>query len=56
MRAEIKWFLYAVGLGMALIGYAHVQFATKTEVKDVKDTVSKMDTRIYEIWKEVVKK
>ena len=56
MRAEIKWFIYALGLGMGLVAYAHVQFATKTEVKEVKSTVEKMDERIYDIWKVVVNK
>jgi bacteriorhodopsin len=49
VRNEIKYAFYAIGLGMALTAYAHSQFATK-------DTVEKMDARIYEIWKEVVKK
>jgi len=56
MRAEIKWFIYALGLGMGLVAYAHVQFATKYEVKEVKSTVEKMDERIYDIWKVVVNK
>jgi bacteriorhodopsin len=55
MRSEIKWVLYLVGLGMSLVAYAHFTFATKPEVKEVKNTIERMDNRIYEIWKEVVK-
>jgi bacteriorhodopsin len=49
MKNEIKYALYLMGLGFCLIAYAHSQFATKS-------TVEKMDDRVYEIWKEVVKK
>lgn len=53
MKDEIKWALYLIGIGLtaglSLIVYAHSTFATKT-------TVEKMDERVYEIWKEVVKK
>jgi hypothetical protein len=49
-RSEIKWAIYLIGLGMALVVYAHAQFATKDEVKDVKTTVHKMDDRIYDLW------
>lgn len=54
-RAEIKWVIYLIGLGGALVAYAHVQFATKAEVKEVKTSIEKMDSRIYDIWKEIVK-
>lgn len=54
MKAEIKWAIYLIGLGMALVTYAHVQFATKSEVKEVKDSVSKMDARIYDMWVKLV--
>jgi hypothetical protein len=65
-RAEIKWVIYLIGLGGALVTYAHVQFATKTEVREVKETViqndkktndaiARIDGRVYEIWKEIVK-
>jgi hypothetical protein len=53
MNNEVKYALYLIGLGMsmgfAVIVYAHASFASKT-------TVEKMDERIYEIWKEVVKR
>jgi hypothetical protein len=49
MKAEIKYALYLIFLGASLVVYAHANFATKS-------TVEKMDDRIYEIWKEVVKK
>lgn len=49
MKNEIKYAIYLMGLGLSLVAYAHSQFATRT-------TVEEMDRRIYEIWKEVVKK
>lgn len=49
MKDEIKYALLILGLGMSLVVYAHNTFATKTVVET-------MDARIYEIWKEVVKK
>lgn len=66
MRSEIKWFLYALGLGCAIVGYAHVTFATNNHVNKVEQnlkekdvsiekTIATMDNRIYEIWKAVVK-
>lgn len=55
MKNEIKWVLYLIGLGMALVAYGHSQFATKSEMVDVKTKVETMDARIYEIWKAVVK-
>lgn len=48
MREEIKFAIYMIVLGASLVVYAHSNFASKT-------TVEKMDERIYEIWKEVVK-
>ena len=56
MNHEIKYVLYLLGLGASLVAYAHSAFSTKEEVRTVKDTVQKMDERVYEIWKEVVKK
>jgi hypothetical protein len=55
MRGEVKYVLYLIGLGMGLVAYAHSQFSTKAELQTVKTTVEKMDERIYQIWKEVVK-
>jgi bacteriorhodopsin len=49
-RSEIKWAIYLVGLGMALVVYAHAQFATKDEVKEVKVSVRTMEGRIYDLW------
>lgn len=49
MKNEIKYAVSMIGLGFVLLAYAHANFASKT-------TVEKMDARIYEIWKEIVKK
>jgi bacteriorhodopsin len=49
VKDEIKYALYLLGLGVTLVAYAHATFATKS-------TVEKMDDRVYEIWKVVVKK
>lgn len=49
MNEHIKTAIWLIGLGVALVGYVHANFAEKT-------TVEKMDQRIYDIWKEVVKK
>lgn len=49
MKDEIKYAIAMIGLGVSIIAYAHANFASKT-------TVDEMDKRIYEIWKEVVKK
>ena len=49
MKDEIKYAIYMIVLGASLVVYAHANFASKS-------TVEKMDERIYEIWKEVVKK
>ena len=49
MKDDLKYALYLIGVGMTVVVYAHATFATKS-------TVEKMDERIYEIWKEIVKK
>ena len=36
MKTEIKHALYLIGLGMALVAYAHANFATKQMVKDAR--------------------
>jgi bacteriorhodopsin len=46
---HVKYAAYLIALGATLVVYAHATFATKT-------TVETMDDRIYEIWKEVVKR
>lgn len=56
MRDEIKYAIYMLALGASLVVYAHANFSTKEETSSVKSTVEKMDERVYEIWKEVVKK
>lgn len=53
MKDELKWAVYLIGLGVAagvgMISYVHANFASLSMVE-------KMDERIYEIHKEVVKK
>ena len=48
MRDEIRYAVYMIALGASLVVYAHANFASKS-------TVEKMDDRIYDIWKTVVK-
>jgi hypothetical protein len=56
MKNEIRYTLYVLGLGASLVAYAHSQFATKTRVERIEDAVKRVDERVYEIWKEVVKR
>jgi hypothetical protein len=55
-----------MGAAFSIIGYAHMTFATNTHVSKVEQnlkekdlalekTITTMDSRIYEIWKVVVK-
>ena len=34
---DIKYALYLLGLGMALVAYAHANFATKGEIREGKE-------------------
>lgn len=54
MKNEIRYALYILTLGVSLTVYAHQSFATKDEVKDIKDTLKIMDGRIYDIHKFIV--
>lgn len=49
MKDYILFTIALITVGASLVVYAHANFATKS-------TVEKMDDRVYEIWKEVVKK
>ena len=37
MIKEVKHTLYLLGLGMALVAYAHANFATKGEIREGKE-------------------
>lgn len=49
IRSEIKYGLYIIALGISLTVYAHQNFATKEEVKDLKQVLNKIDQRVYDI-------
>jgi len=55
MRNEIKYVLYLVGLGASLVAYAHVTFATKSEVENIRDILRTIDQRVYDIHTEIIK-
>jgi hypothetical protein len=39
MRREIKSFLYIMGLGASLVAYAHANFATKSDVAEMRQDI-----------------
>jgi len=45
MKNEIKYFIYVLCLGMALVAYAHNEFAAKDDVKEMKHDLR--DIRMY---------
>ena len=58
MKSEIKYSLYLIGLGATLIAYGHTQFQTKYEARAIKEQVvenkeflKRIDSRIYDLWK-----
>jgi len=46
MKAEIKYFVWAVGLGIGLVVYAQNSFTTKTEGKLIFRAVEKIDKKL----------
>lgn len=51
MKKEIQYVLTLVGLGASLVAYAHVTFATKSEVEVLHTIIEKIDQRVYDIHK-----
>ncbi len=49
MRNEVKSAIYFIALGAGLVAYAHANFSTKGHVEDLKDTIKRIDDRIYKI-------
>lgn len=69
MKGEefVRFFVFAIGLGMILTVYAHSNFATKKELDDLKNditrtidsmssTLDKIDGRVYDIHKALIHK
>lgn len=56
MRDELKWMIYCLALGITLTAYAHQQFATRDDVRDMKDILTILDQRVYEIHTEMIPK
>lgn len=46
MKAEIKYFVWAVGLGVGLVVYAQTNFTTKNEGKMIFKSVEKLDRKM----------
>ena len=46
MKSEIKYFVWAVGLGVGLVVYAQTSFTTKTEGKMIFHAVEKIDKKV----------
>ena len=46
MREEIKYFVYALGLGMTLIAYGHTTFATKEVAHIILDRLVSIESKI----------
>lgn len=40
MRQDLKNFIYAIGVGVSLIAYAHATFATRPEIISTRTAVS----------------
>ena len=51
VREEFRFGVWLIGLGIALIAYAHATFATKDEMRTVKDVLKTLDQRVYDIHK-----
>lgn len=56
MRQEIKWGIYLVSLGMSLVAYAHMTFATKGITELLYERLKVIDERVYEIHKITLEK
>jgi len=41
--------IQAIVLGAGLLAYAHANFATKTEVETMLETVNRIDERVYKL-------
>ena len=52
MKIELKDIIWWVALGASVIGYTHSNFATKDEVKSLKDILKVIDKRIYDMHKQ----
>lgn len=46
IREEIKWMIYCVGLGVALISYAHTNFATAKKVNQIEKELKEIQIDI----------
>lgn len=46
MKNELKYAFYMIGLGMALVAYAHATFATKDVVTTIHDDIKVIQTDI----------
>lgn len=49
MKTEIKFFLYAFGLGVALVGYAHSNFTSKDISNIILKKLSSLETKVDKI-------
>lgn len=54
MRAELKWFIYIIGLGMSLVAYAHFTFATKSMIDLIYDKLKTIDQRVYDMHNSII--
>lgn len=56
MRDEVKWITFLIGIGVSLTVFAHKNFATKEEVRNLKDILKTIDQRVYDIHTRIIKK
>jgi len=56
MKAEIKYFIWAMGLGIGLVVYAQSSFTTKTEGKMIYKMVEKLDRKMDRVVDFILKK
>ena len=56
MRDEFKWIMFTMGLGVSLTVFAHQNFATKEEVRSLKEILKTIDQRVYDIHLKVIEK
>jgi len=55
MKNELKYVLYLITLGASLVSYAHFTFATKYEVRNIREILKTIDQRVYDIHLEIIK-
>ena len=53
MKKEIQFFIWSLGIGVALIAYAHANFATKDNVNSLHEDIRIIQADVKDILKAI---